>query len=115
MSTKYSGRAYVFQQDGAPAHTALATQKFLSDTFQSFWPKTHWPPYSPDLNPLDFSIWARVASEACSSRHPNLDSLQAAVNAVWNDLPAKYVKNTCSSFRRRLELVIEARGSVIEN
>ena len=47
---------YCFQQDGAPAHTAKITQKWLGDNFQAFWDKTFWPPSSPDLNPMDNSI-----------------------------------------------------------
>jgi len=33
----------VLQQDGAPAHTAKATQTFLEENIP-FWPKTMWPP-----------------------------------------------------------------------
>jgi hypothetical protein len=47
---------YNFQQDGAPAHTAIAVQKWLTANFSAFWSKEMWPPSSPDLNPMDFSI-----------------------------------------------------------
>ncbi|QQP52968.1 Putative transposable element [Caligus rogercresseyi] len=48
-------RPYVFQQDGAPAHTSKATQAFMYENL-NFWAKDMWPPQNPDLNPLDFSI-----------------------------------------------------------
>ena len=49
---------WVFQQDGAPSHTSNQTQQWCRDNFglDSFWPKEMWPPCSPDLNPMDFSI-----------------------------------------------------------
>ena len=39
VMSKYPGRTYVFQQDGAPAHTATITQKYLGKAMASFWAK----------------------------------------------------------------------------
>jgi hypothetical protein len=52
----YPDGDYVFQQDSAPAHTARTTQQFLRKTMAEFWTLVDWPLYSPDLNPLDFSV-----------------------------------------------------------
>lgn len=46
---------YVFQQDGAPAHTSRVAQEWLNRNLK-FWNKNLWPPQSPDLNPLDYAI-----------------------------------------------------------
>lgn len=46
---------YVFQQDGAPAHTSKVAQEWLDGNLH-FWDKNLWPPQSPDLNPLDYAI-----------------------------------------------------------
>jgi len=48
----------VFQQDGAPAHRARDTVAFLEREMPDFIPSTLWPPNSPDLNPVDYSIWS---------------------------------------------------------
>ena len=56
LQKEFKNTPYVFQQDGAPCHTAKRTQEWLEANFQSFWPKNLWPPSSPDLNPLDFNI-----------------------------------------------------------
>ncbi|QQP37489.1 Uncharacterized protein FKW44_017770, partial [Caligus rogercresseyi] len=54
--TKKSGKSsYVFQQDGAPAHTCKAVQDWM-ETNMKFWPKHNVATQSPDLNPLDFSF-----------------------------------------------------------
>ena len=50
---------YIFQQDGAPAHTARATQNWLQTNFPDFTAKDLWPPNSPDLSPLDYHVWGQ--------------------------------------------------------
>ncbi|XP_059081941.1 uncharacterized protein LOC131879599 [Tigriopus californicus] len=47
---------YAFMQDGAPAHTSKKTQGWCKANLMDFWDKNTWPPSSPDLNPMDFSI-----------------------------------------------------------
>ena len=43
----------IFQQDGAPAHTAKITQNWLKTNVPNFWTKDIWPPNSPDLSPIE--------------------------------------------------------------
>ena len=49
---------WVFQQDSAPAHKANNTQNWCRTNLPEFISTSEWPPSSPDLNPLDYSIWA---------------------------------------------------------
>ena len=44
---------FIFQQDGAPAHTARVAQDWIATNRTGFIGKNEWPPNSPDLNPLD--------------------------------------------------------------
>ena len=46
---------FIFQQDGAPAHTAHATQDWLHATAMTI-AKHEWPPNSTDLNLLDYHV-----------------------------------------------------------
>lgn len=54
-----------FQQDGAPPHFSLAAKKVISSSFpvnriiSRGFPQI-WPPYSPDLSPLDFYFWSTL-------------------------------------------------------
>ncbi len=61
IALKYGNKTFVehwtFQQDGAKPHVRHLTQKWCRDNFPSFIDKDHWPPNSPDLNPLDYYIW----------------------------------------------------------
>ena len=50
------GDYYVFQQDGAQAHRACDTVTMLQRETPEFIPPEMWPPNSPDLNPVDYSI-----------------------------------------------------------
>ena len=52
----FESGSFIFQQDGTPAHTSRATQSWLQANFPSFISKEEWPPYSPDLNPMDYSV-----------------------------------------------------------
>lgn len=103
----------VFQQDGAPCHTSNRTQAWLTENL-NFWSKELWPPSSPDLNPLDYSIWAYVQAKACETPHPSVDSLKSSIRKAWNSMPASYITTVCSRFRPRLEQVIENQGGHIE-
>ena len=55
-SKKHFGKSeWVFQQDSAP-HRAKTVQT-CAKNFPDFISWNQWPPSSPDLNPMDFSIW----------------------------------------------------------
>ncbi len=69
----YPDGNYVFQQDGAPAHTAKNTQDFLSANMADYWSKELLP---PDLNPLDYSIWSVMQLEVGATAHSDISSLK---------------------------------------
>lgn len=101
-----------FQQDSAPAHTARTVQQWLVSFFgrNRIWRREEWPASSPDLNPLDFSVWNEVQRRACKSFHPTLDGLKADIKAAWeNEITPEYIRRTCADVRRRLELVAGQR------
>ena len=56
------GRDWVFQQDGAKPHSHHLTQQRCRDNFPSFIDNDCWPPNSPALNPLDYSIWDELVN-----------------------------------------------------
>lgn len=114
LKATYPANNYVWQQDGAPAHTANRVQKFCQDNMADFWPKDFWPPSSPDANPLDYFWWGAIERETNATPHPNVDSLKAAIRQVWGAYPEDTIKKACSSFRGRIEKIIEAKGGHIE-
>jgi hypothetical protein len=101
---------YVFQQDGAPAHTSKKTQQWLAMNLADFWDKTVWPPSSPDLNPLDYSVWSVVESKACKTSHNSIKDLKVSITKTWRYLSKAYIVKTCQQLWPRLEKVIEMEG-----
>ena len=57
----------IFQQDNAPVHTAYIVQDALNELECEI---MEWPPYSPDLNPIE-NLWALLKAEILK-RHPEL-------------------------------------------
>jgi len=77
-----SGNMYVFQQDSAPAHRARETVEFLTRNTPSFIDPKMWPPNSPDLNPVDYSIWSIMEQRVYQTRIQNTDELRQRLIAV---------------------------------
>ncbi|UYV81203.1 hypothetical protein LAZ67_20000324 [Cordylochernes scorpioides] len=48
-----------FQQDSAPAHKAKLTQDWCRAHFPDFFESAEWSTYSPDVNPMGYSVWFR--------------------------------------------------------
>ena len=99
---KTFGKHWTFQQDGANSHIHHLTQKWCQDNFPSFIDKDHWPPNSPDLNPLDYCIWDEFARcvnrKKVTSKATLIDELKRAVKKIRQDV----VLQSCSSWTARL-------------
>ncbi|KAF2353956.1 hypothetical protein FHG87_015290 [Trinorchestia longiramus] len=101
---------YVFQHNGAPAHTAQTDQEWLGSNM-NFWPKDFWPPQSPDLNPLDYSVWTHIENKACKIPHNSVEELKSSGNRSWTTMRKNYSLKVCKSFRPHLSRVIAAEDS----
>ena len=98
---------YLFMQERARAHTAKLTFEMLKNKEQLGLPEPHhWPPNSPDLNPVGFRIWGLPGQNLYrGQRITNLDSLKEAIAQEWNEI---------LSFKLRLRHVIEVESRHIE-
>ena len=108
------GRPWVWQQDSEPVHKSKETQAWFQKECYDFVPFSHWPPSTPDLNPLDYFVWSYVENITNMTSHNTKASLIAAIHRVFAKLPPALVKKPCSQFRIRIEAVIEADGGCIE-
>ena len=108
------GKPWVWQQDLAPAHKSKETQAWLQKECYDFVPFSHWPPSSPDLNPLDYFVWSYVENITNMTSHNTKASLIAAIHQAFAELPPALVEKACSQFRIRIKAVIEAEGGYIE-
>ncbi|KAI6648091.1 hypothetical protein LOD99_11900 [Oopsacas minuta] len=110
----FGGTSFVFQQDGAPAHTSNVTQSWLHDNFPGFITKEEWPPYSPDLNPMDYSVWSILETKACVNSHTSIKSLKRKLCQEWNKIPQKTLRAAIEALPDRITRVIQNEGGYIE-
>ena len=73
--TMYSNQEWTFQQDSAPAHKAKITQQWCRSQLSDFIASSEWLPSSPDLNPLDYSIWGILEARV------SLENIRAAIDS----------------------------------
>lgn len=111
----FGNRQWTFQQDSAPAHRASSVQQWCKDNFPSFISSQEWPPYSPDLNPMDYSVWSILESRACASRHISVDSLKAALLREWDKISIDELRKIVENFTKRLSLCIKSKGAHFED
>ena len=107
---------YIFQQDGAPAHAARATQNWLEINCPDLTDKDQWPPNSPDLNPLDYHVWGAML-EAYHKRHPKpktITELKETLQAIWDRLPQGSIDRAVKQFSKRLKACVAADGGHFE-
>ena len=114
MKKHFKDAGFTFQQDGAPSHTSNKTQQWCKTNFPNFSPKNIWPSSSPDLNPMDFSIWSILEKNSCAMPHSTLESLKKTLVREWEKIPQKTIRAAVESFRGRIERVIALEGGHIE-
>jgi inhibitor of nuclear factor kappa-B kinase subunit alpha len=111
------GNDFVFQQDGAPAHSSHQAQDWLELHCSDFLRKDEWPPNSPDLNPLDFHVWGAMLTEydKLQSKPETITELRAVLQKIWDKLPQDSIGKTVLSFRKRLQACVRANGGHFEH
>lgn len=107
---------FLFQQDGAPAHTAALAQNWLQQHCPEFIKKEEWPPNSPDLNPLDYHVWGTMLEmyQRYTPKPTNLGELKKILQEIWNALPQEGINKAVLAFKKRLRSCVAAFGAHFE-
>lgn len=106
---------WIIQQDGAPAHTAIINQDWLSKNVPNFISRDHQPPSRPDLNPCDFYLWRRLEEKVNSKAYDNIPALKQALTKVWGELDQNEVARACKTFQDQLSECLRAKGKRFES
>ena len=111
------GDDFIFQQDGAPAHTARQAQQFLQNESPEFIAKDEWPPNSPDLNPLDYSVWGLMLGSynKLNPKPTSRSELKDVLQNIWDALPHTPIQKAVRSFRKRLQSCVRVEGGHFEH
>ena len=100
-----------FQQDGATAHTANSTLRFLNNTFQTrVISKGIWPPRSPDLSVLDFYLWGAVKQKVYQNKPQNLQELRNNIRHQIVAIKQEGIHRVFENLKRRIDLCIGELG-----
>jgi hypothetical protein len=98
---------FVFQQDGAPCHTAKICTKWFNDKNINV---LDWPGNSPDLNPIE-NLWSRLKRLVSAKRSSNKTDLIQAIISIWHHvITVSELKALVNSMPRRCLAVIKSRG-----
>ena len=99
-----------FQQDGGRPHIHQKTEDWCRTHLPCFIDKDHWPPNSPDLNPLDYCIWDEFARaincDLVTSKTALINELKRAVKKIRPEV----VFESCVSWTNRLK---QANGNCL--
>ena len=100
------------QEDGAPAHTKKTVAQFKKLNFPNR--IENWPASSPDLSPLDFSIWSQLEARVWAKDPKTLVELKCAILEACEQLPLKNVKKSIKAFKKRVRMCVDAEGGFFE-
>ena len=97
-----------FQHDNARPHVARVCRDFLN---QNNVQVLDWPPYSPDLNPVEH-LWDALDRRVRKLVNVpnNVAQLQLALIQEWNNIPQRTIDNLVGSMVRRVRAATAARG-----
>ena len=74
--------------------------------------------HSPDLNPLDYSVWdifQELVYEGRREPFANLKDLQNAIRDKWHDVDDQTVRKAILQWKRRLAAVAKQNGGPIQH
>ncbi|UYV72046.1 Transposase [Cordylochernes scorpioides] len=95
----------LYQQDNARPHTALISQQALQDVQM-----LPWPPYSPDLSPIEH-VWDIIGRRLHALPQPRSeDELWQMVEREWRAIPQDAIRTLIDSLPRRVAACIAVRG-----
>ena len=111
-----SGRHWTFMQDSAPSHRASATMEFLKANTPDFISPNLWPPNSPDLNCVDYSIWGELEEKVYKNRKiRTLEDLKESIVAEWNAFPQHFIRKAIQQWHPRLLACVLENGGHVEH
>ncbi|UYV73793.1 K02A2.6-like [Cordylochernes scorpioides] len=96
----------LYQQDNARPHTARISQQALQDVQM-----LPWPPYSPDLSPIEH-VWDIIGRRLHALPQPRSeDELWQMVEREWRAIPQDAIRTLIDSLPRRVAACIAVRAT----
>jgi DDE superfamily endonuclease/Transposase len=113
---QYMNDDLVFMQDNASIHTAHKVKDWFREQRVR---TTDWPPYSPDLNPIE-NAWHAMKCLALKmfpeimngggKSEEDIKQVEECLKAAWIALPSGLFEGYIESMERRVKMCIQAEG-----
>jgi transposase len=98
-----------FQQDNDPKHTSRVVSDYLERELCIKDFCIRWPPYSPDLNPIE-NLWADLKKRVEKRNATTVEELEAAVRAEWAQTDKELCRKLVASMPDRIARCLEYCG-----
>ena len=101
----------IFQQDNAPCHKAEDILKYLKEQQIQI---LEWPPYSPDLSPIE-NLWTIIKRRLNEEGSLSRNDLEKRLEQLWNydRYMTPHVNKLIESMPRRIKACIDNNGGPI--
>jgi hypothetical protein len=83
---------------------------YLNANVTEFVEPENWPPNSPDLNPVDYSIWGFIQQLVYHEPLRDVEHLQEVILCCWVEITQALVDSAINQWSSRVHAVIKARG-----
>ena len=110
LARLYGNNPYIFQQDGASAHTSIVSQQWRRDNLAAFWAQNEWPACSPDLNLMDYFVWGWMQRQVEMKRPTNPATLKTAIADARGEMPLDMLQRAVDSWCKRVAYCVLAGG-----
>ncbi|CAF3257917.1 unnamed protein product [Rotaria socialis] len=97
-------RKFPQKQDGAKPNSHHLTQQ---------WCRDRWPPNSPDVNPLDYSIWDELVNTINWNKVQSKTTLIQQIKSSFKNIRESVVFESCASFTDRLYRFCQNDGNYL--
>jgi len=74
-----------------------------------------WPPNSPDMNPVNYKIWAVMQQRVYKKRVNDVDELCQRLLSVWHSIGQNVIDEVIDQWRVRLTAFVRAKGGHFEH
>ena len=68
--------------------------------------EVEWPPYSPDLNPLNYFIWSYAMNHVRRREPTTIDELKETVEDVAHTVPEQMIRDAVANIRKRCKACV---------
>ena len=100
------GNSWMFQQGGGKPHIHERTQDWCRTHLPCLIDKDHWPPNSPDFNPLDYYIWdefegGAINRDLVTSKVTLINQLKLSLKKIRSVVFGSFISWTNRSYRMK--------------